>query len=131
MLRVKSSRKSKLFIILFSVLSAVIFVVFLSARIELIKAVDENAELKRSLSELKTENVRLRIEYESLIDLPQLEEYAKNELGMQKAVYGEKKPLLVETHDKAVIIKDSVKTDADKLVSSIKEYLSDVKCKFN
>ena len=129
--RVKSLRKSKVLIIFFSVLSAVIFVALLAAKIELTKAADEYAELKCELSELKAENVRLRLQYESLIDLPELEEYAKNTLGMQKPEYGDIKELYTETCDKAVVFKDSSKTDAEKLVSSIMEYLSRVKCKFN
>ena len=129
--RVKPLRKSKVLIIFFSVLSAVIFVALLAAKIELAKAADENAELSAELSELKAENIRLRLQYESQIDLPELEEYAKNSLGMQKPGYADIKEIYTENCDKAVILKDSTKTDADKLVSSIMEYLSRVKCKFN
>lgn len=131
MSRASSLKKSKVLIISFSVLTAVIFVALLAVKIELTKAIDKNAELKQDLHELAGENVRLRLEYESLIDLPELEEYAKTEMGMQKPGYTLEAEIHVEKHDKAIIIKDSEKAEADKLVSSIKEYFRQVKCKFN
>ena len=131
MSRASSLKKCKVLIISFSVLAAVIFIALLATKIELTKAIDKNAELKQDLHELGGENVRLRLEYESLVDLPELEEYAKTEMGMQKPGYALKAEIHVEKHDKAIIIEDSEKAEADKLVSSIKEYFKKVKCKFN
>ena len=124
-------RMKSLKIILSSVLAVIILAASVAARIELTKANDKNAELKQTLAELSEENTRLKIEYESSINLPELEDYAKNVLGMQKPESEKIIEINVETRDKAIILKDGEKTEADKAVSSIMEYLSEVKCKFN
>lgn len=125
------SLKSKRLIVLGSIVAAIILIASLAVRIELTKAIDENAQLKERLEELREENARLEIEYESLIDLPELEEYAKNVLGMQKPESERIIEIDVSTQDKSVILKDTNEIRSDKLVSSILEYLSEVKCKFN
>lgn len=52
-------------------------------RAELTAQNDRLNELRAELSEARETNIRLRIEYESLFDLAELEEYAKNILGMK------------------------------------------------
>ena len=131
MSRLRSRRKSRVVFVSLSVLTAVIVTAGLFVKVELTKAIDENASLKQELSDLNEANVRLEIEYESLINLPELEEYAKNALGMQKPESERIIQIDVDVQDKAVILKDSTKTETDKLVSSIMEYLSELKCKFN
>ena len=118
-------------IILSSVLAVILLAASVVARIELTKATDKNAELNVKLNELRKENARLQIEYESSINLPELEDYAKNVLGMQKPESERIIEIYVDTSDKAIILKDGEKTEATKAVSSIMEYLSEVKCKFN
>lgn len=131
MSRLRSRRKSRVVFVSLSVLTAVIVTAGLFVKVELTKAIDENAALKQELSDLNEANVRLEIEYESLINLSELEEYAKTALGMQKPESEKIIQIDVNVQDKAEILKDSAKTETDKLVSSIMEYLSEVKCKFN
>lgn len=131
MSRLRSVRKSKVLFASLSVLTALIVTAGLFVKVELTKAIDENAVLKQELSDLNEANARLEIEYESLIDLSELEEYAKTALGMQNPESEKIIQIDVEIQDKAEILKDSAKTETDKLVSSIMEYLSELKCKFN
>lgn len=123
--------KSKFLMIAFSILSSVILVVSLLAQVKLTEASDETVSLQKTLSELCDENTRLKIEYESAISLPELEEYAKTVLGMQKAQSEKHIKSEVPVRDKAEILRPTAKTDAEKLVSSIMEYSGEVKCKFN
>lgn len=129
--RAKQVKKSKILIVVFSVLCAVILVASLLAQIKLTEATDENASLRKELSALRDENTRLKITYESSVSLPELEDYAKTVLGMQKPGSEEVSKTEAPVCDKAVILRNSDKADIDKLVSSIKEYLGEVECKFN
>ena len=124
-------RKSKVLIIAFSILSAVILVASLLVQVKLTEATDENVTLRKKLNELCDENTRLKIEYESSVSLPELEEYAKTVLGMQNPQSETTIKSEVPVRDKAEILCPTVKTDAEKLVSSIMEYSGEIKCKFN
>lgn len=119
------SRKSRFLTVLFSILTAAVLVASLLAQIRLTEASDENAALEKKLNELCDENTRLEIEYESSYSLPELEEYAKSVLGMQRATDGEDIEKITSAGDKAEILRKE-----DKLVSSIKEYSAEFKCRF-
>lgn len=79
----------------------------LLVRIELTKQNDINVELEEKLAELTEEKRRLRIEYESMIDLADLEEKAENELGMQKPDGSQIKEIDTDTQDKALIFAET------------------------
>lgn len=87
--------------------AAVLLVFSLLGRIQLMQTSDEAAALSNRLLELQEEQSILLIEYESTFNLMEIEEYAKNTLGMQKArgdqIYyvGGKAP------DKAVVIAEN------------------------
>ena len=53
-------------------------------RVKLTVENDNLNQLQDRLEQAQEENARLRIEYEGLFDLGELEEYAKDVLGMQK-----------------------------------------------
>lgn len=76
----------------------------LFVRIELTKQNDINVELEAQLSMLEEEKRRLMIEYESHIDLGDLEKIAENELGMQKSDASQIRKIDTDTQDKALII---------------------------
>ena len=76
----------------------------LFVRIELTKQNDINVELEAQLSMLEEEKRRLMIEYESHIDLGDLEKIAENELGMQKPDASQIRKIDTDTQDKALII---------------------------
>lgn len=71
-------------VLLFSVITAVLLVCGIMLRIELARQNDINLSLLAQINELNEENTRLRIEYESGIDLGELEEKAVFKLGMIK-----------------------------------------------
>jgi cell division protein FtsL len=90
-------------------LAAVLLVFSLMGRVQLVEASDEAATLSGQLSELQEEQSRLLISYESTFDLNEVDEYAKNTLGMQKAQSDQVYYIGGETPDKAVVLaeKDS------------------------
>lgn len=83
---------------------ACLMVKTLFVRIELTKQNDINVELEAQLSMLEEEKRRLMIEYESHIDLGDLERIAENELGMQKPDASQIRKIDTDTQDKALII---------------------------
>ena len=129
--RTKSARKEKILLISFGIFAAVILVASLLVQVKLTEAADENAKLRQNLDEITEENTRLTARFENSIDLAELEEYAKTVLGMQMPGSERIIQINVPVQDKAVILSNTVKTDADKLVGSIMEYFSEVKCRFN
>lgn len=98
---------SLLLLTLVSVAVVILLVKGLFIRIELTKQNDINIELEKKLSQLSENNRRLRIRYESAIDLDELEEYAKNELGMQKPSMTQIQKIDTETQDKAIVLSDA------------------------
>lgn len=82
---------------------ACLMVKTLFVRIELTKQNDINVELEAQLSMLEEEKRRLMIEYESHIDLGDLERIAENELGMQKPDASQIRKIDTDTQDKALI----------------------------
>jgi hypothetical protein len=66
-------------------IAAVLLVFSLLGRVQLMQTSDEAASLSARLEELKEEQSILLIQYESTFNLMEIEEYAKNTLGMQKA----------------------------------------------
>lgn len=127
----KSARKVRILLISLGIFAAVILVASLLIQVKLTEAADENAKLRQNLDEITEENTRLAARFENSIDLAELEEYAKTVLGMQMPGSERIIQIDVPVQDKAVILSNTVKTDADKLVGSIMEYFSEVKCRFN
>lgn len=127
----KSARKVRILLISLGIFAAVILVASLLIQVKLTEAADENAKLRQNLDEITEENTRLTARFENSIDLAELEEYAKTVLGMQMPGSERIIQIDVPVQDKAVILSNTVKTDADKLVGSIMEYFSEVKCRFN
>ena len=83
----------------------------LLVRIELAEQSDVNVGLKQELDSLQEDNRRLRIEYESKIDLDEIEDYAKNVLGMQKPGQSRIKKINTDTQDKAIVLGNSGEAD--------------------
>ncbi len=75
-------------------------------RVQLVMASDEASTLSQQLSDLKEEQSKLLISYESTFDLNEVEEYAKNTLGMQKAQSDQIHYVGGETPDKAVVLSE-------------------------
>jgi cell division protein FtsL len=85
-------------------IAAVLLVFSLMGRVQLVMASDEASALSAQLSELREDQSRLLISYESTFDLNEVEEYAKNTLGMQKAQSDQVYYIGGDTPDKAVVL---------------------------
>ena len=84
--------------------AAVLLVFTLMAKIQLTAVTDQSVALENTLAELKTEQARLQIEYESAFNLTEIEEYAIRELGMQRPREDQTFYLQGSAPDKAVIL---------------------------
>lgn len=91
-------------IVVMSLASAGLMVKGLFVRIELAEQSDKITAAKKELSRIEEENRRLRIEYETKIDLDEIEDYAKNILGMQRAGESRTEKIDTDTQDKAIVI---------------------------
>ena len=92
---------------LLAVAAACLLIKTLFVRIELTQQNDINVELEAQLNELEEEKRRLQIEYESQIDLAELEDRAENELGMQKPNGSQTIEIDTDTQDKALIFAET------------------------
>ena len=87
-----------------ALVSAVMLMLSLFARVRLTELNDENVAYRREAEELQEENRRLRIEYEFAQDLDELEKEAKSRLGMQSSLQRQPEKIDTPTEDKAMII---------------------------
>lgn len=92
---------------LLAIAAACLLIKTLFVRIELTQQNDINVELEAQLNELEEEKRRLQIEYESQIDLAELEDRAENELGMQKPNGSQTIEIDTDTQDKALIFDET------------------------
>lgn len=92
---------------LLAIAAACLLIKTLFVRIELTEQNDINVELEAQLNELEEEKRRLQIEYESQIDLAELEDRAENELGMQKPNGSQTIEIDTDTQDKALIFDET------------------------
>ncbi len=84
--------------------AAVLLVFSLLARVALTEASDECSQLETRLEELEDARARLLIEYESAYNLAEIEDYAVNELGMQKPGQDQIRYIDGIARDRAVIL---------------------------
>lgn len=110
------------------VCAAILIVFTLMAKIQLTEVTDTSAQLEEQLSDLKTAQNRLLINYEKAFNLTEIEEYATKQLGMQRPRDEQVFYLESTVPDKAVILggKDENKVGFGERVfdalSSIAEY---------
>lgn len=107
--------------------SAVLLVFMLMARIQFTKVSDKAVALEQQLSDLKVEQTRLLIDYETVFNMTEIEDYATSVLGMQRPRDEQIYYLNSSIPDKAVIIEESddEKSPIDRLldmIASIGEY---------
>ena len=88
-------------------LAAVLLTACIMGKIYFTQAAAETAELQQQLEELTEEQEKLEIQYESSIDLNEIEEYAETELGMQKPRSDQIRYVNGSAQDKAKIIESS------------------------
>ncbi len=126
--RVKTKQSVSPLAIIGYACAAIIIVFTLMAKIQLTAVTDTSAQLENQLSDLKTAQNRLLINYEKAFNLTEIEEYASTQLGMQRPRDEQVFYLESTVPDKAVILRGK---DEDKLgfgervfdaLSSIAEY---------
>lgn len=84
--------------------AAVILVLSLMAKVQFTTVSDETVLLESRLAELKTEQSRLLIEYESIFNMCEIEKYATSQLGMQRPRDEQIFYLSSTVPDKAIVV---------------------------
>lgn len=115
-----------IFTVISVVLAAIMIVAGLVMRTKIAEQNDVNVELCAYDSALKEENIRLKIESDSAYELGELEEAARNELGMLPPGNEQTVGIEVETEDKAVILGNGEEQDSiiDNWISSLRNIFS-------
>jgi hypothetical protein len=88
-------------------IAAVLLVFSLLGRVQIMQTSDEAAALSDRLGVLREEQSKLLIQYESTFNLMEIEDFAKNTLGMQKARGDQIYYVGGRVPDKAVVIAES------------------------
>lgn len=103
--------------------AAFLLVTAISARASLFAISGESVELQQTLSELETEQTRLRIAYESVFNLAEVEDYAVHTLGMQKPTADQIFYIDTAAPDKAVVVDAGT---GDGFVDRASDFISDI-----
>lgn len=107
---------------------AALVVVLLLSYVQLAEISGEKTALENAISQLETEQSKLRVEYESAFNLSEVEKYATTVLGMSKLTRENTTSLNANREDKAEILKaDDVKdggilAEVSDLFTSLMEY---------
>ncbi len=94
-------------------LVGILLVLVLLSYVNLTKISDSSVSLRNEITTLEKENIKLRVQYESVFDLNAIEEYATANLGMIKADRSQIGYLDSGASDKAVILKKDEKSLAE------------------
>lgn len=110
-------------------IAAVLIVLSLVARAQLSTVSGTVYELEQKVTELQQEQDKLLIDYESAFNLTEIEDYAINELGMQKPRSDQLYYVNSTAQDKAVILAEDVEHVGlvdrfGDFISSLVEYFS-------
>ena len=101
--------------------AAMIFIAGIMAQIQLVDVTNSAVELGSEIEQLKHEQVKLRIAYESAFNLAEIEDYAISTLGMQKASADQIIYIDTSAPDKAVVVHNSA---SDSLVDKVSDFLT-------
>jgi cell division protein FtsL len=104
--------------------AAILLVMTLMARVQLVGVSDESVALTEQLNQLELEQSRLLIEYESAFNLTEIEDYATRELGMQKPTGDQVFYVDGSSPDKAVVVDDD--QSGTGIFSSLRDLLNGV-----
>ncbi len=106
----------------------VLVVLIMLSYIKLTEISGEINTLEGTLSEIETEQTKLKVEYESVFNLTEIKAYATNVLGMTKLTDSNTTVVTVQREDKAEILSDNssgtgIIETAKEFISSLMEYL--------
>ncbi|MCL2693638.1 MAG: cell division protein FtsL [Oscillospiraceae bacterium] len=122
----KSVAKSgSIFKILLATICAIAFPLYLvSSKVELSELTGKISSAQVQLEQAQNENMRLQAELDNLVTLARVEEFAQNELGMQKITTSQGKHISLNTGGTTeVVTDDSPVTFISRWFSSVLEYL--------
>ncbi len=85
-------------------IAAVLLVFSLLSRVQLTQLSDQCVALETSLAALQEQEAKLLISYESSLNLPEIESYAINTLGMQKPRSDQIRYISGDVQDRAVVL---------------------------
>jgi cell division protein FtsL len=108
--RLKAQRRTSgvsLFAMVGSLATAILMILVILAQISYNEVTTETIMLNRRLRELTEEERRLRITFESVIDMKDVEQYARDVLGMSKPESDQISVIKSNPQDKAEIVADS------------------------
>ena len=103
--------------------AAFLLVTAISAQATLFAISGQSVELEQTLSELETQQTRLRIDYESVFNLAEVEDYAVHTLGMQRPTADQVYYIDTAAPDKAVVIDAG---NGDGFVDRASDFISDI-----
>ncbi len=103
-------------------IAAALLVFSLLARVQLTAASDRCVALEASLAQLQEQQTKLLIAYESAINLPEIEDYAMNTLGMQQPRSDQVYYICGSVQDRAVVLGESDETVS--FVDRVGDFLS-------
>ncbi len=104
-------------------LAAVMLVFVLLSYVSLTAISTETAALERQLAAVTQENEQLKIKYENTFNMRDIEDYAKNVLGMSKLSKDQITVLNISRADKAEVL-ESNDSDTGNVVSDFADYLT-------
>ena len=107
--------------------AAFLFVISITAQIQLFDVSSESVALTTQLAALEEEQSKLRVSYESAFNLTEIEEYAINELGMQKPSADQIYYIDTSAPDKAVVVADN---SGRSFVDRTADFLSGIRAYF-
>jgi hypothetical protein len=103
--------------------AACMLIMVLMGYVQLTRVSAEASQLQKNITDLKNNEAKLKIQYESTFDLTKVEEYAVSRLGMMPATNSQIYYMNSTNPDKAVIISDKSKSG---LFRSVTTFLSSV-----
>lgn len=120
-------RADAVFAVIAIAAAAIMIVAGLVMRAKTAELNDVNVELNARLEELKEENIRIEIQIASEPCLDELENEARNGLGMLPPGNEQTVKIEVEKEDKAVILNSVEESTADNWISSVRNIFSNGK----
>ena len=105
--------------------AALLLLAIVFGKVELSKIYSEQSKLQTELSQLNEDNLSLKSELDSKTGLSQVEEYAENNLGLQKLDKSQVEYVEVKTDDviEAVDTNENIFVSIKKWFSNVLEYI--------
>ncbi|MCL2076800.1 MAG: hypothetical protein FWH08_00125 [Oscillospiraceae bacterium] len=112
-------------VLLAAVCAVALPIYFLSSKVQLSELSGKISDGLILLEQAQSENLRLQSELDNIVTLARVEEYAKNELGMQKIMTAQGKHISLDTGKTTEIaeIADDAATSISNWFSGVLEYL--------